>query len=193
MRPSGSGSAAGQTWRFEVFTAVTMKNAVFWDMSTLCVSCGTNVSEEHIASIFKVNRLWGPMVCSKDVPHEGQEREPLAAVSSPSCLCASSPLTRGTYSLFTLKMKDDMLPCSAGLSPNCTTAVPRGENRPLSTRGSQGRTRELLNHCPVTPPFFIFCSFQPFVSVFALLLSPSIIASFLLHLYEVTKRQKFHL
>jgi hypothetical protein len=31
--------------RFDVFTAVTMKNAVFWD-AALCRSCVTDVSEE---------------------------------------------------------------------------------------------------------------------------------------------------
>jgi hypothetical protein len=36
--------------RFEVFTAVTMKNAVFWDV-TPCGSCKTDVSEELSASI----------------------------------------------------------------------------------------------------------------------------------------------
>jgi hypothetical protein len=36
--------------RFEIFTAVTMKNAVFWDMAR------TDVSEERIASIFRVEK-----------------------------------------------------------------------------------------------------------------------------------------
>jgi hypothetical protein len=38
--------------RFEVFTAVTMKNAVFWDVAP-CILL-TDVSEERIASIFRV-------------------------------------------------------------------------------------------------------------------------------------------
>jgi hypothetical protein len=37
----------------EVFTAVTMKNAVFEDF-TPCVSCKNRRSEEHIASIIRV-------------------------------------------------------------------------------------------------------------------------------------------
>jgi hypothetical protein len=41
--------------RSEVFTAVTMKTAVFWDV-TPCGSLRTNVSEERIASIIRVKR-----------------------------------------------------------------------------------------------------------------------------------------
>jgi hypothetical protein len=40
---------------FEVFTAMTVKN-VFWDVAP-CRSWGTDVSKEHIASIFKVEIL----------------------------------------------------------------------------------------------------------------------------------------
>jgi hypothetical protein len=39
--------------RFEVFTAVTMKKAVFWDVAP-CRSGVNDVSEERIASIFRV-------------------------------------------------------------------------------------------------------------------------------------------
>jgi hypothetical protein len=42
--------------RFDVFTAVTMKNAVFWDTMPPCDFCVYRVSEEHIASIFRVKR-----------------------------------------------------------------------------------------------------------------------------------------
>jgi hypothetical protein len=38
--------------RYEVFTAVTMKEAVFWDMAP-CKMVLTDVSEECIASIFR--------------------------------------------------------------------------------------------------------------------------------------------
>jgi hypothetical protein len=44
------------TWihaRFEVFTAVTMKNAVFWGV-TSCCSCWNDVLEERIASFIRV-------------------------------------------------------------------------------------------------------------------------------------------
>jgi hypothetical protein len=41
--------------RFEVFTAVTMKNSVFWDV-TPCGSC-KNVSKERIAYIIRVTRI----------------------------------------------------------------------------------------------------------------------------------------
>jgi hypothetical protein len=44
------GQTNEQNIRFEVFTAMTMKKAVFWDVA-LC-RCG--VSEERIASIFRV-------------------------------------------------------------------------------------------------------------------------------------------
>jgi hypothetical protein len=37
--------------RFEVFTAVTVKNAVFWDV-TPCDSCNNDVAEERVSSIF---------------------------------------------------------------------------------------------------------------------------------------------
>jgi hypothetical protein len=33
----------------------------------------TDVSEEHIASIFRMKRLQALLVCSKDVPHDGWE------------------------------------------------------------------------------------------------------------------------
>jgi hypothetical protein len=36
--------------------AVTMKNVVFWDV-TPCALVGTDVSEEHKASIIKVTRI----------------------------------------------------------------------------------------------------------------------------------------
>jgi hypothetical protein len=42
--------------RFEVFTAVTMKNGVFWDV-TLCGSLRTDVSEELSASFIRVTRI----------------------------------------------------------------------------------------------------------------------------------------
>jgi hypothetical protein len=42
--------------KFDVFTAVTMKNAVFWNV-TSCGSCRNDVSEEHIASIIRVRKM----------------------------------------------------------------------------------------------------------------------------------------
>jgi hypothetical protein len=42
--------------RFEVFTAVTMKNAVAWDVMS-CGSCKNRVSEELSASIIRVTRI----------------------------------------------------------------------------------------------------------------------------------------
>jgi hypothetical protein len=42
--------------RCEVFTAVTMKNTVFWDV-TQCDSLRTEVLEERIASIIRVTRF----------------------------------------------------------------------------------------------------------------------------------------
>jgi hypothetical protein len=42
--------------RVEVFTAVTMKSAVFWDV-TPYVSCKTEVTEECITSIIGVERM----------------------------------------------------------------------------------------------------------------------------------------
>jgi hypothetical protein len=41
--------------RFEVFTAVTMKNGVFWDV-TSCGSVRTDVSEELSVSIIRLTR-----------------------------------------------------------------------------------------------------------------------------------------
>jgi hypothetical protein len=40
--------------RFEVFTAVTMKNGVFWDV-TPCDSVNTDVSEEPSTAVFGGN------------------------------------------------------------------------------------------------------------------------------------------
>jgi hypothetical protein len=42
--------------RFEVFTAVTMKNAVFWDV-TPCTHVRTDVSMEPSASVIKATRI----------------------------------------------------------------------------------------------------------------------------------------
>jgi hypothetical protein len=42
--------------RFEVFTAVTMKNGVFWDV-TPRGSCKNRVSEELSASFIRVTRI----------------------------------------------------------------------------------------------------------------------------------------
>jgi hypothetical protein len=42
--------------RFKVFTTVTMKNAVFLDV-TLVVLIRTDVSEERIASVMRVTRI----------------------------------------------------------------------------------------------------------------------------------------
>jgi hypothetical protein len=42
--------------RFEVFTAVTMKNGVFWDV-TPCDSCRNRSFEERSASLIRVTRI----------------------------------------------------------------------------------------------------------------------------------------
>jgi hypothetical protein len=42
--------------RFEVFTAVTMKNSVFWDI-TSCALVRIGVSEEFSASFIRVTRI----------------------------------------------------------------------------------------------------------------------------------------
>jgi hypothetical protein len=42
--------------RFDVFRAVTMKNAVFWDVTT-CGSYKNDVSKERNASIFRVTKI----------------------------------------------------------------------------------------------------------------------------------------
>jgi hypothetical protein len=42
--------------RFEVFTAVTMKNGVFWDV-TPCDHVRTDVSEKHNAYFISVTRI----------------------------------------------------------------------------------------------------------------------------------------
>jgi hypothetical protein len=41
---------------FEVLTAVVVKTTIFWDI-TPCSLLSTDVSEEHIASIFRVKRI----------------------------------------------------------------------------------------------------------------------------------------
>jgi hypothetical protein len=47
--------------RFEVFTAVTMKNGVFWDVTPCgCVALvRTDVSEQRSPSIIRVTRIGG--------------------------------------------------------------------------------------------------------------------------------------
>jgi hypothetical protein len=44
--------------RFEVFTAVTMKNGIFWNV-TPCDSCKNLLSEELGASIIRVTGIGG--------------------------------------------------------------------------------------------------------------------------------------
>jgi hypothetical protein len=46
-----------QLLRFEVFTALTIKNAVFWDMTQRVALVRTDVSEERFASIIRVKRI----------------------------------------------------------------------------------------------------------------------------------------
>jgi hypothetical protein len=41
---------------FEIFTAVTMKNAVFWDVAT-CGSCEIRHFGQRVASIISVDRI----------------------------------------------------------------------------------------------------------------------------------------
>jgi hypothetical protein len=44
--------------RFGVFTAVALGNGIFWDVARRCVGLvRTNFTEEHVASIFRVERL----------------------------------------------------------------------------------------------------------------------------------------
>jgi hypothetical protein len=50
------GTAVATPARFEVFTAATMKNDVFWDV-TPCGSCKNRVSEELSASFIRVTRI----------------------------------------------------------------------------------------------------------------------------------------
>jgi hypothetical protein len=40
---------------FQVFTSVTMKNAVFWDVAPCFVK--TNISEERVPTIFRVEKI----------------------------------------------------------------------------------------------------------------------------------------
>jgi hypothetical protein len=43
--------------RFEVFTAVTMKNDDFWDVIRRVALVRTDISEEHSASFIRVTRI----------------------------------------------------------------------------------------------------------------------------------------
>jgi hypothetical protein len=43
-----------QTGGFEVLTAVVMRSSVFWDITPCSPLKATDVSEEHVASIFRV-------------------------------------------------------------------------------------------------------------------------------------------
>jgi hypothetical protein len=53
--------------RFEIFTAVTIKNGVFWDV-TPCGSCKKNVSEELSAFFIAVTRISKHGVTSQKTP-----------------------------------------------------------------------------------------------------------------------------
>jgi hypothetical protein len=48
--------------RFEVFTAVTMKNGVFWDVHRVAL-VKTDVSEELTASFIRVTRIGACIGC----------------------------------------------------------------------------------------------------------------------------------
>jgi hypothetical protein len=56
VRQGGSFRGLFSVVRFEVFTAVTMKNGVFWDVSRVAL-VRTDVSEELSASFIKVTRI----------------------------------------------------------------------------------------------------------------------------------------
>jgi hypothetical protein len=46
---------------FEVFTAVVMKSIIFWDMTPCSLVIATDVSEEHIDSIFRIEEIISAM------------------------------------------------------------------------------------------------------------------------------------
>jgi hypothetical protein len=52
---------------FEVFTSVVMKSIIFWDMTPCSPLSLTDVSEEHIASIFTVEEIGSAKAASKQV------------------------------------------------------------------------------------------------------------------------------
>jgi hypothetical protein len=60
-----------------------LKYADFWDIKATCSFVRTDVSQEHIASIFRVKDIF---VRREDVFHDGRGRGPLATVFSLSCL-----------------------------------------------------------------------------------------------------------
>jgi hypothetical protein len=53
--------------RFEVFTAVVMKSFIFWNMTPCRPLSLTDVSEEHVASIFRVEEIGSAKPESKQV------------------------------------------------------------------------------------------------------------------------------
>jgi hypothetical protein len=90
--------------RFEVFTAVSMKNAVFWDVHLVW----TDVSEERIASIFRVEKtsmnrwLQTAIHSSETLVHTRCTRHPIPEDGIPqifSCL-RSELFTAVKFSVF---------------------------------------------------------------------------------------------
>jgi hypothetical protein len=52
----GGGATHMRSVRFQVSTAVTMKNAIFWDVLPYD-SCKNRLSEERIAAIIRIGRI----------------------------------------------------------------------------------------------------------------------------------------
>jgi hypothetical protein len=84
--------------RLAIFTAVTMKNALFWDV-TSCGSCKSRRFGGAYHFHNESERLGVPLVLSEDIPHDGRQREPLATVSPLSCLSPveTSALTKTAW------------------------------------------------------------------------------------------------
>jgi hypothetical protein len=70
----------------------------------------TDVSEEHIAFIFRVRRFWALLVRSEDAPHNGRRREPVATVSPLACLSVTVEL---------LLMRMELVSCKLQYADEC--------------------------------------------------------------------------
>jgi hypothetical protein len=110
--------------RFDVSTAATMKNTVFWDVTT-CGSCKTDVSEELSPSIIGVTRI-GKLGTPLKLRCISSQRALVASLRELFILCGSwlqylyvVGIRRGNWSQMRQK---DVVTRSAGLGPDSDSA-----------------------------------------------------------------------